>query len=399
MSERGSASSVSRASGCGRRLLLDVTSRCWPSGPRPRRGGAASTGRAQASQGAARRPQRAAQPRAVPGPRPQPSSAAQRGGGQAGRARHGPRSLQGDQRHLGHAAGTGSCVEAARRLPTTLAARDSIARLGGDEFAVLLQDSDAAGVAAAVARTQRGVRGAVRARGRARRRSRPASASPSTPSRRPTSRTLLQRADVAMYVAKRDRHGLALVLTGCRRPSAPPALRSLLGELRRGHRRARAGAALPAQGGCSAVVASGVRLWCAGSTPPAGKSTRRVHRRRPGDEPDHAVLTTLVINEVLRQCRAVGHGGPHARGRRQRLHPQPARPRLARRSPRLLAKWDVAARAAASSRSPSRRSWPTCSGREASSSAWARWACGSASTTSAPATRRWATCGAYRSTS
>ena len=64
--------------------------------------------------------------------------------------------------------------------------------------------------------------------------------------RRPTPSTMLQHADVAMYVAKRTHRGV-VVYDPADDDHSPERLR-LLAELARGDRRRRAGAALPAQG-------------------------------------------------------------------------------------------------------------------------------------------------------
>jgi diguanylate cyclase len=107
---------------------------------------------------------------------------------------------------LGHASGDRLLVEAARRLRTTLRGADSIARLGGDEFAILLHDGSPRGVAAAAQR----IHGAFAA---------PfsldglplqieASIGAATyPEHADDVEGLIQRADIAMYVAKRDNSG------------------------------------------------------------------------------------------------------------------------------------------------------------------------------------------------
>jgi diguanylate cyclase (GGDEF)-like protein/PAS domain S-box-containing protein len=110
---------------------------------------------------------------------------------------------------LGHASGDRLLVEAARRLRTTLRDADTIARLGGDEFAILLHDGSPDAVA--------GVAGRIHA----------AFADPfwldglplqieasigaaTYPEHASDVAGLIQRADIAMYVAKRGNSGWEL---------------------------------------------------------------------------------------------------------------------------------------------------------------------------------------------
>ncbi|HXD65254.1 MAG TPA: EAL domain-containing protein [Solirubrobacteraceae bacterium] len=131
---------------------------------------------------------------------------------------------------LGHASGDRLLVEAARRLRTTLRGADSIARLGGDEFAILLHDGSPSGVAAAAQR----IHGAFAA---------PfsldglplqieASIGAATyPEHADDVEGLIQRADIAMYVAKRDNSGWELYDRS--QDDHQPHRLSLISELRR----------------------------------------------------------------------------------------------------------------------------------------------------------------------
>jgi diguanylate cyclase (GGDEF)-like protein/PAS domain S-box-containing protein len=131
---------------------------------------------------------------------------------------------------LGHASGDRLLVEAARRLRTTLRGADSIARLGGDEFAILLHDGSPGGVAAAARR----IHGAFAA---------PfsldglplqieASIGAATyPEHADDVEGLIQRADIAMYVAKRDNSGWELYDRS--QDDHQPHRLSLISELRR----------------------------------------------------------------------------------------------------------------------------------------------------------------------
>ena len=110
---------------------------------------------------------------------------------------------------LGHASGDRFLVEAARRLKTTLRGADSIARLGGDEFGILLHDGSPDGVAGAVTRVHTALAAPFTLDGL------PvqieASIGAATyPGHAHDVEGLIQRADVAMYVAKRDNTGWEL---------------------------------------------------------------------------------------------------------------------------------------------------------------------------------------------
>ncbi|MFD5430029.1 diguanylate cyclase domain-containing protein [Streptomyces sp. NPDC127084] len=122
----------------------------------------------------------------------------------------------------GHAAGDDLLVQAARRLPTTVRARDTVARFGGDEFAVLLEGgagpySDdaraiAEGLLAALMEPYRlGAKEAM------------VSASIGIAVATPgiTPEELLQHADLAMYEAK-------AAGKGCIRMHVPPTCGSLV---------------------------------------------------------------------------------------------------------------------------------------------------------------------------
>lgn len=110
---------------------------------------------------------------------------------------------------LGHHAGDRVLQVVAARLRTTLRESDTVARLGGDEFALLLLNTDAAGAELAAAKVlqeievplvleQRPllVHGSI--------------GIASFPEQGTTEQNLLQKADLAMYVAKNDRSGFAV---------------------------------------------------------------------------------------------------------------------------------------------------------------------------------------------
>ncbi len=131
---------------------------------------------------------------------------------------------------LGHACGDQFLVEAAARLRTTLRGADSIARLGGDEFAMLLQGIDAESIVAAMTRIHAAFESPFELEGL------PLQIEASIgvamyPGDAQEVDGLIQRADVAMYVAKNDNVGWATYDPDQDRHE--PARLSLIGELRR----------------------------------------------------------------------------------------------------------------------------------------------------------------------
>jgi diguanylate cyclase (GGDEF)-like protein len=132
---------------------------------------------------------------------------------------------------LGHDHGDLLLVEVAARLRRAVRRGDTLARLGGDEFAVLLDGLPHRGAAVELAaRLQDALRSPFALRGV----SIELEASVGValyPSHGTTVGTLLQRADVAMYEAKRGRHGIA-TYTAERDPYSADRL-GLVAELRR----------------------------------------------------------------------------------------------------------------------------------------------------------------------
>jgi diguanylate cyclase len=107
---------------------------------------------------------------------------------------------------LGHASGDRLLVEAAVRLRTTLRGADSIARLGGDEFGILLHDGSTTGVAGAAQRIHAAFDAPFSLDGLPLQIE--ASIGAATyPDHADDVEGLIQRADIAMYVAKRDNSG------------------------------------------------------------------------------------------------------------------------------------------------------------------------------------------------
>ncbi|PZR80302.1 MAG: hypothetical protein DLM65_08520, partial [Candidatus Aeolococcus gillhamiae] len=133
---------------------------------------------------------------------------------------------------LGHLLGDGLLQVIAYRLARSVRPGDLVARLGGDEFAVLLPAVRTADVAAEVAaRLRAALAEPVRLEGM----SFEIEASVGIalyPDDGATVEVLLQRADVAMYLAKDRRTGVETYLA--RADHYSPARLSLLGDLRRG---------------------------------------------------------------------------------------------------------------------------------------------------------------------
>ena len=123
---------------------------------------------------------------------------------------------------FGHSVGDDLLCLVGPRLQQALQPGDLLARMGGDEFAVLLPDADAGRARQVADRARRRAPRRVRA-GRhaaARRRQHRHRA---VPRPRPDRSLLLARADTAMYVAKRGRHGFEVWA-----PDGTPATRDRL---------------------------------------------------------------------------------------------------------------------------------------------------------------------------
>jgi diguanylate cyclase (GGDEF)-like protein len=132
---------------------------------------------------------------------------------------------------LGHDHGDELLVEVAARLRGALRRHDTLARLGGDEFAVLLRDLPNRGSVAELAgRLQDALRRPFALRGVAVELEASIGAA-LCPDDGTDVNTLVQRADVAMYDAKRDQIGISMY-SATRDPYSADRL-GLLAELRR----------------------------------------------------------------------------------------------------------------------------------------------------------------------
>jgi diguanylate cyclase (GGDEF)-like protein/PAS domain S-box-containing protein len=202
---------------------------------------------------------------------------------------------------LGHAAGDRLLVEAARRLRTTLRGADSIARLGGDEFAILLHDGSPGGVAGAARRIHTAFAAPFSLDGLPLQIE--ASIGAATyPEHADDVEGLIQRADIAMYVAKRDNSGWELYDES--QDDHQPHRLSLISELRRAiderelvlHYQPK----LDLRSGQVAAVEALVR-WHHPTRGMVGPNefidvAQETSLIKP--------LTLYVIDEALRQCRA-----------------------------------------------------------------------------------------------
>src|SRR5438552_3579492 len=131
---------------------------------------------------------------------------------------------------LGHYAGDLLLQEVGTRLRGALRQADTIARLGGDEFAVILPDTDADGVVTVLDNLLRRLQAPYSVENQ------PVVVGVSigvalSPEHGDDADTLMRRADVAMYVAKRSRGGFSIYRAEQDRNSSDR--RSLIGELQR----------------------------------------------------------------------------------------------------------------------------------------------------------------------
>jgi diguanylate cyclase (GGDEF)-like protein len=202
---------------------------------------------------------------------------------------------------LGHDAGDVLLQEVARRLATTLRASDTVARLGGDEFAVLLPGVDAPTASAAASRLLDVVKQPFLHRDHMI----DVGASVGIalhPQHGNDAATLLRRADVAMYVAKRGNHGVMIYSTDQDQHGVDRL--ALVSDLRRGI------------GRNELVLYFQPKIDLKGGRVAGAEAlVRWLHPRRGLTPPDQFIplaeqtgliepLSRWVVEEALRQCRA-----------------------------------------------------------------------------------------------
>ena len=287
---------------------------------------------------------------------------------------------------LGHQIGDLLLREVAERLTNVVRREsDTVARLGGDEFVVLLPSDDADGARRVARNIQKALETPMSLDGHVVD-CRASIGIASFPEHGDNATTLLRRADVAMYTAKRLNNGLAVYDDQDDEHSR--ARLSLMGELRNAVERTswccttsrRSHLADPRELHVEALV-----RW---QHPTRGLvAAVRVHPVRRADRlhpPDHA----LGDDARGRAVRAVApRGAAHARVD-QHLGARPARPRACRPLRRPARRATAARRRGSRSRSPRARSSTTRATRCATSSGCTRSAAASRSTTTAPAIRR-----------
>ena len=207
---------------------------------------------------------------------------------------------------------TSSSSGVADRLARALRAGDTVARLGGDEFAVLLEDvDDADAPVASPSGSSTALERAVRARrhelfvG--------ASVGIAVAAARAHRRGLLRNADIAMYRAKATRQGPRRASSSRRcTPRRSSASRS--GRPRAGARARTSRARTTSRSSTSRRARSSAsRRCCAGTTPSAAWSRRRVHPARRGDRPDRRRSGRGSSSEACRAGAALATHAPGAR--------------------------------------------------------------------------------------
>ena len=220
---------------------------------------------------------------------------------------------------LGHAAGDQLLLEVGGRLQAALRAEDSIARLGGDEFAILVVGAEAQAAIEVASRIRETLDQPLVLQGL------PLRIDASIgialyPTHAVEVDGLIQRADVAMYVAKHNNVGSTLYDPD--QDAHQPERLSLVTELRRAiherelvlHYQPKIEVqrwSRPGRGGAGSLVPSRART----------SRSRRVHRRGPGDQSDWTV-DPLYRRRGASPVPGVGSGGTQADGLGKRVHTQ-----------------------------------------------------------------------------
>ncbi len=296
---------------------------------------------------------------------------------------------------LGHSAGDHLLVKVGERMRDAVRGSDTVARLGGDEFGLLLPElTDGEGAVPVITRIRAALERPVYVH------SLPLAVEASIgiaiyPDHGTDVQSLIQKADVAMYDSKRDNASHTFYDEGSHEYDVTRL--TLVAELRR----AIADRELILHYQPKAALESGeVRSVEA--------LLRWVHPERGMVFPDSFIpiaqetgligpLTLYVIEEALRQ-------GASGATRAWTCRSRSTCPRATCLTGTSPSRWRRCSSAGGwgpngwSSRSPSRRCWPTRPAPRSSSASSTNSACASPSTTSAPATPRCHTCASFRST-
>jgi diguanylate cyclase (GGDEF)-like protein/PAS domain S-box-containing protein len=207
---------------------------------------------------------------------------------------------------LGHQQGDALLQQVCQRLRDALRASDTVARLGGDEFAVLLPETDEAGATAVARQLLRVLEQPFLLEGQ------PVDVGASLglalhPAHGTDAATLLRRADVAMYVAKRAGGGYTVFSAEHDRHS--PDRLALVGELRQAIEQEQLTLHYQPKVGVRTGTVTGVEAL-----------VRWQHPERGLIPPDRFIplaeqtglirpLTRWVLNAALRQCNTWRQAG------------------------------------------------------------------------------------------
>ena len=227
---------------------------------------------------------------------------------------------------LGHTAGDQVLISVGERMAGALRASDTVARLGGDEFGLVLPElSDTDALLPVLERMQEALEEPIHVQGL------PIGIEASIgiamyPDHADDAQTLIQRADVAMYEAKRD--GFNYVFYDDSVPDYDVTSLTLVSDLRRAISERELVLYYQPKAALESGIVTSVEALI-----------RWMHPERGLVLPDSFIplaqetsligpLTLYVIEEALRQSRTWSRAGHRSAGGRQPVDPQSPRPRL-----------------------------------------------------------------------